>query len=101
MLDLLINDPDVIFADEPTGNLDYESGQQMMSLIHNLNEKHQKTVIMVTHDLEYLSFAKTAIRLFNGEITGYFTGDQTKELLNSIKHLKKIQAMNGPSEDSK
>ena len=91
----MINDPDIIFADEPTGNLDYESGQKMMKLMHNLNTEETRTVIMVTHNLEYLSFANRSVRMFDGEISGEFTGEEVQELLQSIKHLKKVENMNG------
>lgn len=47
----LINNPDCIFADEPTGNLDTESAEIVMDLINNLNKKRQAAVVMVTHDL--------------------------------------------------
>lgn len=63
----IVTNPDIIIADEPTGNLDFESGQELMELISMLNEQG-KTVIMVTHDLEYLTFAVRAVQMFNGEI---------------------------------
>lgn len=72
----LITSPEVIIADEPTGNLDYESGQDLMQLLTALNAKNV-TIVMVTHDLEYLSFAKTVVRMFNGQVTGvYGPGDE-------------------------
>ena len=46
----LVNKPAVIFADEPTGNLDSHTGQTVMSFLKNLNRKEGKTIIMVTHD---------------------------------------------------
>ncbi len=79
----LIIDPRVIIADEPTGNLDFESGQNLMELLTRLN-REGKTVIMVTHDLDYLKFAKTAIRMLDGRIVGSYSnhpGD--KEELNA------------------
>ena len=64
----IVTNPDILIADEPTGNLDFESGQVLMTLLSNLN-KEGKTVIMVTHDLEYLSFANRAVQMFDGKIT--------------------------------
>lgn len=46
----LINSPEILFADEPTGNLDSKSGDEVMEIILNLNKKEGKTIIMVTHD---------------------------------------------------
>jgi ABC-type lipoprotein export system ATPase subunit len=63
----IATNPDSIIADEPTGNLDFESGQELMKLITSLNSQG-KTIIMVTHDLEYLSYASRAVEMFNGRI---------------------------------
>jgi putative ABC transport system ATP-binding protein len=46
----LSNDPEVVLADEPTGNLDSSTGETVMSFLHDLNRKEGKTIIMVTHD---------------------------------------------------
>ena len=81
----IVTDPDVIIADEPTGNLDYESGQELMELLRSLNEKADKTVIMVTHDLEYLGFAKTAIRMFDGTIMSSYDEDSREELISKLR----------------
>ncbi|MEO0075611.1 MAG: ABC transporter permease [candidate division WOR-3 bacterium] len=63
----LANDPSIILADEPTGNLDSKSGQEIMAI---LKELHQKgiTIIMVTHDENVASYAERVIRLKDGEI---------------------------------
>lgn len=63
----IVTNPDILIADEPTGNLDFESGQMLMTLLSKLN-KDGKTIIMVTHDLEYLSYANRAIQMFDGKI---------------------------------
>ncbi len=63
----IVTNPDILIADEPTGNLDFESGQDLMNLLSKLN-KEGKTIIMVTHDLEYLPFANRAIQMFNGKV---------------------------------
>lgn len=81
----LINDPKIIIADEPTGNLDYESGQEMMQLLYDVNQKQGKTIIMVTHDLEYMKFAKTAVRMLDGQIIEKFHGDKKAKLSGSLK----------------
>ncbi len=81
----LITNPEVIIADEPTGNLDFESGQELMELLVKLNKEHEKTVVMVTHDLEYLKFSKSAIRMFNGEIVGNYGENEKDRLFSEIK----------------
>lgn len=63
----LINDPSVVFADEPTGNLDSKSGQEIMHMLSNLH-KEGKTVIVVTHDKEIAAYAKRIITIRDGEI---------------------------------
>ncbi|KKR05700.1 MAG: ABC transporter related protein [candidate division WS6 bacterium GW2011_GWF2_39_15] len=64
----LITDPQIIIADEPTGNLDYESGLELMNVLAELNLVDRKTILMVTHDLEYLRYTKSSIHMLNGEI---------------------------------
>ncbi|MFA5084559.1 MAG: ABC transporter ATP-binding protein [Candidatus Paceibacterota bacterium] len=63
----LANDPDVILADEPTGNLDSKTGKEIMVMLSTLNKKG-KTIIMVTHDANVAKQAKKTINLFDGRI---------------------------------
>ncbi len=63
----LVNNPDVIFADEPTGNLDSKSGQTVMDIIQRLNDKGH-TIIMVTHEKYTSEMAKRIIKLRDGLI---------------------------------
>ena len=65
----LINDPDVILCDEPTGNLDKKSGEEVMSLLKKLNEENGKTVIIVTHDNDIASQCGRVIELSDGRLT--------------------------------
>jgi putative ABC transport system ATP-binding protein len=64
----LANDPEVILADEPTGNLDSKTGQYIMDFLCDLHEKEGKTIIMVTHDIDLVKFAKRVIKLKDGKI---------------------------------
>ncbi|HBR09644.1 TPA: hypothetical protein DD712_00050 [Candidatus Acetothermia bacterium] len=64
----LANDPDIILADEPTGNLDSESGNTVMELLKRLKNEEGKTVIVVTHDPEVAAFAERVITLRDGLI---------------------------------
>jgi macrolide transport system ATP-binding/permease protein len=70
----LVNDPLVIFADEPTGNLDTKSQNEIMALIVQLNKKG-KTIVMVTHEEEVAEYAKRIIRMRDGKIIS----DEKKE----------------------
>ena len=63
----LVNDPLVILADEPTGNLDSSSGQEILNVFDDLHQ-HEKTIILVTHDENISRHAKRAIRLRDGQI---------------------------------
>ena len=61
-------DPDVVVADEPTGNLDSASGKQILEIISDLNEKQGKTILMVTHEEEVARMAQKIIYLKDGKI---------------------------------
>ncbi|RLC62078.1 MAG: macrolide ABC transporter ATP-binding protein [Chloroflexi bacterium] len=64
----LINEPDIILADEPTGNLDSRSGAEVMNVLHRLHEEQNITVVMVTHDEEIGHQAERVVRLLDGKI---------------------------------
>lgn len=63
----LVNNPDVIFADEPTGNLDSKSGQQVMEILEDLN-KQGKTIILVTHEKYTAECAKRILTMRDGKL---------------------------------
>ena len=62
--------PKIIFADEPTANLDTVSGTQVIDLIAELNEKSEQTVVMVTHEREYALGCNRIINMEDGQVTG-------------------------------
>ncbi len=64
----LINDPAIILADEPTGNLDSKSGDEILSLLKLSNQKYHQTIIIITHDLEIASQADRVITFEDGKI---------------------------------
>lgn len=63
-----INNPKILFADEPTGNLDSETGAHIENLIFDLNKKQGTTLVLVTHDLELAEKCDRVIKLKNGEV---------------------------------
>jgi putative ABC transport system ATP-binding protein len=64
----IVTDPAVLFADEPTGNLDSAMGREIMELLTALNDERRLTVVMVTHEPEMAKFARRTIRFRDGRI---------------------------------
>lgn len=64
----LINNPAIVLADEPTGNLDSEASDEIMSLLRSANKKYKQTVIVITHDLNIASSADRIITIDDGKI---------------------------------
>jgi putative ABC transport system ATP-binding protein len=81
----LISRPDVIFADEPTGNLDSRSGAEvLMFLRHSVRELGQ-TVIMVTHDSVAASYAERVVFLADGQVRGELLNPSVAQILDTLK----------------
>lgn len=66
----LVTDPSIILADEPTGELDAASAEDVLTILATLNQQHDKTVIMVTHDPRAKKFARTSRYLDKGRMSG-------------------------------
>lgn len=64
----LVTQPLLVLADEPTGNLDSDTSDQMMSLLRNLVDQHRQTILMVTHDARLAALADRLLRLCDGRI---------------------------------
>jgi len=64
----LILSPEVIFADEPTGNLDSKSGQAVMETIQRLNEEHGHTIILITHETHTAEHAERILHIKDGRL---------------------------------
>ena len=64
----LANDPKIILADEPTGNLDSKTGRQVIDLFRKLNEEKNKTVVIVTHDLAWTDVVDKTIKIMDGKV---------------------------------
>ena len=64
----LANDPDIILADEPTGNLDLATGREIIQLLREMNESEGVTIITATHDIKMLSVSDRVVRVRDGRI---------------------------------
>lgn len=64
----LVNKPQVIFADEPTGNLDSKSGKMVMEILQKLNEEHGHTIILITHETDTAHYAQRILHIYDGVI---------------------------------
>jgi putative ABC transport system ATP-binding protein len=81
----LVNKPQVIFADEPTGNLDSKSGQIIMGILQKLNKEQGHTIILITHETYTAENAQRIIRLHDGEIISDSLVDHRREADHFIK----------------
>jgi putative ABC transport system ATP-binding protein len=68
----LINDPRIIFADEPTGNLDSVNGKAVLDLLLELHREHRTTLVLVTHSREIAGNAERVVTLRDGRISAGF-----------------------------
>ncbi|BCX14059.1 MAG: hypothetical protein KatS3mg085_591 [Candidatus Dojkabacteria bacterium] len=85
----LVNNPDIIFADEPTGNLDIRNSEALVKMLHNLT-KENKTVVMITHNLDNLDDVDRIVQLVDGQIVDDIkVSDLNVEQLTD-EHLAKI-----------
>jgi putative ABC transport system ATP-binding protein len=64
----IVNNPGVVLADEPTGNLDQKSGRQIMDLFRELN-RNGSTILVITHDDAVANVASRVVRIDNGQLT--------------------------------
>ena len=74
----LANDPEVILADEPTGNLDSKTGEFVMNFLGKLNSSG-KTIVLVTHDLNLVSYAKRIVHIKDGRVEKIAKNGKSKE----------------------
>ncbi len=81
-------DPLILVADEPTGNLDTVSGDELMELLRSLNQDEGRTVIMVTHDLEYLRYATKLFHIIDGLLAEEIDEKGARKLAMTLRNKK-------------
>jgi len=84
----LVSRPDIIFADEPTGNLDSKSGHEVLGFLRRAVDDWKQTVVMVTHDPGAASFADVVIFLRDGKLVGDLESPTADQVIDRIKELE-------------
>jgi len=81
----LVNDPEILIADEPTGNLDSTTGKTVMEILTKLHKEQKKTIVVVTHDPNIAQYSQNVIHIQDGQIvSNHF---QDKDVLWSQDHV--------------
>jgi len=84
----LVTRPAIIFADEPTGNLDSKSGEEILRFLRAAVDEHGQTIVMVTHDARAASFADRIVFLADGQIVSEMRDPTAERILDEIKSLE-------------
>jgi len=83
----LVSQPEIIFADEPTGNLDSNSGHEVLRFLRRAVDEWKQTVVMVTHDPGAASYADVVVFLRDGKLVGQLESPTADQVLDQIKAL--------------
>jgi putative ABC transport system ATP-binding protein len=83
----LVTEPEVVFADEPTGALDTQTGHEVLALLRDIVDESGHTVVMVTHDPAAAAHADRAILLADGRIVGMVDAPSADEVAEQLAHL--------------
>lgn len=103
----LVNDPQILIADEPVGNLDSITAAQVMDTLAEINEKDKKTVILVTHDAKYLPYAHRIVYMADGKIERIVPNPEKRQILKlapgstivtEIEQIARIYPYDSPKE---
>jgi putative ABC transport system ATP-binding protein len=87
----LMSRPEVIFADEPTGNLDSRSGAEVLAFLRDSVRSHGQTIVMVTHDPVAASYADRVVFLADGEIVAELRDPEADTVLDTMKRLEDLR----------
>jgi putative ABC transport system ATP-binding protein len=84
----LVSQPDVVFADEPTGNLDSRSGAELLSFLRETVRELGQTVVMVTHDPGAAAYANRVVLLADGRLAGEIAEPTVDAVINGLRRLE-------------
>ncbi|HEY7667597.1 MAG TPA: ABC transporter ATP-binding protein [Actinomycetota bacterium] len=84
----LVSRPEIVFADEPTGNLDSRSGHELLAFLRSAVTDHGQTIVMVTHDANAASFADRVVFLADGAVVDEMRAPTTDSVLDRLKSLE-------------
>ncbi|MFA6566036.1 MAG: ATP-binding cassette domain-containing protein [Candidatus Paceibacterota bacterium] len=103
----LVNDPEILIADEPVGNLDSISAQAVMDTLETINSHDRKTVLLVTHDAKYLPYAHRVVHLKDGKLVGIVANPEKKQIkkinpgetiITELEQIARIYPYSTPTE---
>jgi putative ABC transport system ATP-binding protein len=83
----LVSRPDIVFADEPTGNLDSRSGAELLAFMRKAVQEYGQTIVMVTHDASAAGYADRAVFLNDGKVVDEMAGPTAESVLDRMKSL--------------
>jgi len=84
----LVSRPEIIFADEPTGNLDSKSGAELLDFLRSAVDEHGQTIVMVTHDAHAAAHADRVVFLNDGNVVQEMRSPTADAILDEIKSLE-------------
>jgi putative ABC transport system ATP-binding protein len=84
----LLSRPEIVFADEPTGNLDSRSSEELLTFLRGAVDDHGQTIVMVTHDAKAASFADRAVFLGDGQVVDEMASPTAEGILDHLKSLE-------------
>ena len=93
----LVTKPEVVFADEPTGNLDSRSGAEVLGFLQQSVHQSGQTIVMVTHDPAAASYADRVIFLGDGQVVDELTDPTAETVLDTMKRLDTLQPADQPA----
>ncbi|MGQ0849044.1 MAG: ABC transporter ATP-binding protein [Actinomycetota bacterium] len=84
----LITRPDLVFADEPSGNLDSRSGQQLLGFLRRAADEFEQTIVLVTHDAAAAAYSDRVVFLADGRVVDELTSPSAERVLDRVKSLE-------------